>query len=93
MDAEHYKAQTVEDLRKLASGRGIPGRSEMNKGELVEALTDDDNTPRASAGQVLAVQQSVADIQQQIEVLRGRVTQLELQASGAIRANPIAQRR
>jgi DNA repair exonuclease SbcCD ATPase subunit len=36
--APHFESMTLEELRSLARARGIEGRSEMNKSQLIEAL-------------------------------------------------------
>jgi len=36
--AENYEDRTVEELRERAAEIGIEGRSEMDKGELIDAL-------------------------------------------------------
>jgi len=80
-DAADYMKKPADELRKLASERGISGRSEMNKEELAHAL---------AAGEAA---DDPASVQQRLESLESRVTTLELQASGTIPANPIPQRR
>jgi Rho termination factor, N-terminal domain len=37
-EGESYEDRTVEELRERAAEIGIDGRSEMDKGELIEAL-------------------------------------------------------
>ena len=37
-EAEDYEDRTVEELRERAAEIGIEGRSEMDKGELIDAL-------------------------------------------------------
>lgn len=37
-EAENYEDRTVEELRERAAELGIEGRSEMDKGELIDAL-------------------------------------------------------
>jgi hypothetical protein len=38
--AEDYEDRTVEELRERAAEIGIEGRSDMDKGELIDALRD-----------------------------------------------------
>jgi hypothetical protein len=38
--AEDYEDRTVEELRQRAAEIGIEGRSDMDKGELIDALRD-----------------------------------------------------
>jgi hypothetical protein len=38
--AESYEDRTVDELRERAAQIGIEGRSNMNKGELIDALRD-----------------------------------------------------
>jgi hypothetical protein len=37
-EAESYEDRTVDELRERAAEIGIEGRSDMNKGELIDAL-------------------------------------------------------
>lgn len=41
MKKETLESKTTEELREMAAKKGIEGRSQMNKSELVDALSDD----------------------------------------------------
>ena len=90
-----YEDKTVEELRKLASSREVSGRSEMNREDLIRALNEQDqsdpNTMRT--GQFAAMTQQIEGFQTQLDELAGRVTQLEIRASGPVPNDPIPQRR
>lgn len=49
---QRYQDMTKDHLYELARQRGLPGRSQMNKDELIEALAESDLAPgdRAAAG-------------------------------------------
>ena len=40
---------TVKDLRQIAGALGVPGRSKMNKGELVQAIQQHQRSQRGGA--------------------------------------------
>lgn len=67
----NYEDHSAEDLRKLAADREISGRSEMNKAELVQALT------LADGNEVGELRPAVEALGQRVAALESRIIALE----------------
>lgn len=57
---ERYEKMSVVELRRLAISRGLPGRSEMRKAELIDALQED------------SLQEQINELRERVERLEGR---------------------
>ena len=68
-----YEDMSAADLRELASRREISGRSEMNKEELVQALT------LADGNEVAVLRDRVEALAQEVDGLRSSVQQMQMQ--------------
>lgn len=81
-----YTKHNVEELRRLASDRGITGRSEMLRDDLIAALEAADQAESDMPA-------TVAALQQEVQQLQMRVTNIEIGLRGDFPTDPVPQRR